>query len=168
VFWSKHAEICVVGLQASGKTSFINLLSNGQWSEEVVPTISFNMRKVKKGNVSFKIWDVAGQAKFRSTWVRYCAGADAMVFVVDSHDKASFDTARYELQALLKSPYLNGVALLVLGNKNDLDGHADVDELIQALELHSIQSRPVSCYSCSMKSQHNMEIVMQWLSERGH
>ena len=65
--------------------------------------------------------------------------------------KASFDTARYELQALLKSPYLNGVALLVvscescdskpalsqsqLGNKNDLDDHADVDELIQALQV---------------------------------
>ena len=31
-----------------------------QWSEDVVPTVAFNFRKVKKGNVTMKIWDVAG------------------------------------------------------------------------------------------------------------
>lgn len=31
-----------------------------QWSEDVVPTVAFNLRKVRKGNVTLKIWDVAG------------------------------------------------------------------------------------------------------------
>ena len=31
-----------------------------QWSEDVVPTVAFNFRKVRKGNVVLKIWDVAG------------------------------------------------------------------------------------------------------------
>lgn len=31
-----------------------------QWSEDVVPTVAFNFRKVRKGNVTMKIWDVAG------------------------------------------------------------------------------------------------------------
>ena len=31
-----------------------------QWSEDVVPTVAFNFRKVRKGNVILKIWDVAG------------------------------------------------------------------------------------------------------------
>lgn len=31
-----------------------------QWSEDVVPTVAFNFRKVRKGNVTLKIWDVAG------------------------------------------------------------------------------------------------------------
>lgn len=70
-----------------------------QWSEEVVPTVAFNFRKVRKGNVTLKIWDVAGmscsssrspisyvinatgQPKFRSMWERYCHGADAVVYV---------------------------------------------------------------------------------------
>jgi len=157
-----------VGLQASGKTSFVNVIATGQWAEDVVPTVSFSLRKFKKGNVSFKIWDVAGQPKFRSAWQRYCAGVDAVVFVVDSHDKGNFEIARNELHSLLQQPALTGVALLVLGNRNDLDDHADVNELIQALQLNTIQSRPVSCYSCSMKSQHNLNVVIQWLTERGH
>jgi len=168
LFFSKTAEISIVGLQASGKTSFVNVIGSGQWSEDVVPTVAFNYRKVRKGNITLKIWDVAGQPRYRSIWERYCNGMDAVVFVVDSMDKEKFDTARFELHQLLAQPTLNGVPLLVLGNKNDLDGHAPVNELIKALRLDKIQNRPVSCYSCSMKSQHNLDIVMQWLAGRGH
>ncbi|KAA1469833.1 Arl8a protein [Dentipellis sp. KUC8613] len=168
LFFSKTAEISVVGLQASGKTSFVNVIGSGQWSEDVVPTVAFNLRKVRKGNVTLKIWDVAGQPKFRSMWERYCNGVDAVVFVVDSTDHDKFETARFELHSLLNQPSLAGVPLLVLGNKNDLEEHAPVNELIRALELDKITGRPVSCYSCSMKSQHNLDIVMQWLAGRGH
>ncbi|OCH91241.1 P-loop containing nucleoside triphosphate hydrolase protein [Obba rivulosa] len=168
LFFSRTAEIAVVGLQASGKTSFVNVLGSGQWSEDVVPTVAFNFRKMRKGNVTLKMWDVAGQPRYRSIWERYCNGVDAVVFVVDSFDKEKFETARFELHQLLTHPSLNGVPLLVLGNKNDIDGHASIKELIKALELEKIKNRPVSCYSCSMKSQHNLDIVLQWLSGRGH
>ncbi|KIO20773.1 hypothetical protein M407DRAFT_29619 [Tulasnella calospora MUT 4182] len=63
---------------------------------------------------------------------------------------------------------LNGVPLLVLGNKNDLEGAVGVNELIKALQLESIQNRPVSCYSCSMKTQHNVDIIVEWLSSKAH
>ncbi|KAG8936248.1 hypothetical protein FRC02_003540 [Tulasnella sp. 418] len=79
IFFSKSAEISVVGLQASGKTSFVNVLGSGQWSEDVVPTIAFNLRRVRRGNITLKIWDVAGQPKFRNMWDRYCRGVDAIM-----------------------------------------------------------------------------------------
>ncbi|KAG8907288.1 hypothetical protein FRC01_007736, partial [Tulasnella sp. 417] len=142
LFWSKHAEISVVGLQASGKTSFVNILGNGEWSEEVVPTVAFNLRKVRRGNITVKVWDVAGQPKFRSMWARYCRGVDAIIFVVDSTDASKFESARFELHSLMDQ--LNGVPLLVLGNKNDLENAVGVNELIKALQLESIQNRPVS------------------------
>ena len=44
-FWTKTLEVSVVGLQASGKTSFVNVLDVGGFTEDVVPTIAFNMRK---------------------------------------------------------------------------------------------------------------------------
>ncbi|EJC98320.1 Arl8a protein [Fomitiporia mediterranea MF3/22] len=170
LFFSKNAEICVVGLQASGKTSFVNLLVQGQWAEDSIPTVAFNLRKVRKGNVTMRIWDVAGQPKFRSMWERYCKGNDAIVFVVDSADRDKFESARFELHSLLASPQLTGVPLLVLGNKCDLVDlmPAQVEELIEALQLDKIQGRTVSCYSCSMKEQHNIDIIVRWLSERGH
>ncbi|KAF8492703.1 Arl8a protein [Gautieria morchelliformis] len=168
LLFSKNAEICIVGLQASGKTSMVNVIGANQFSEEVVPTVAFNLRHVKRGGVKLKVWDVAGQPKFRSTWQRYCSGVDAVVFMVDSSEKDSFQTAAFELHSLLAQPALSGIPLLVLGNKNDIPDHATVDELIKSLELDKISSRPVSCYSCSMKSQHNLDIVLKWLAEHAH
>jgi hypothetical protein len=37
-----------------------------KWSEDVVPTVAFNFRKVRKGNVILKIWDVAGNDSYLS------------------------------------------------------------------------------------------------------
>lgn len=47
--------------------------------------------------------------------------------------REKFDAARFELYQLLNNPSLAGVPLLVLGNKNDVEGHASAKELIQAL-----------------------------------
>ena len=80
----------------------VNVLGSDQWSEDVVPTVAFNLRQVRKGNVTMKVWDVAvcslsidnqrypprrprankqGQPKFRGMWDRYCRGADAILYV---------------------------------------------------------------------------------------
>ncbi|CAO1618825.1 unnamed protein product [Jaminaea pallidilutea] len=83
-FFSKHLQIVILGLQSAGKTSLVNVISSGQFSEEMVPTVGFNMRKVQKGNVQIKMWDIGGQPRFRSMWERYCRGVSAIVFVVDS------------------------------------------------------------------------------------
>lgn len=39
------------------------------------------MRKVTKGNVTIKLWDLGGQPRFRSMWERYCRAVSAIVYV---------------------------------------------------------------------------------------
>jgi len=53
---------------------------NGQFTEDMIPTVGFNMRKVTKGNVTMKLWDIGGQPRFRSMWERYCRGVNAIVY----------------------------------------------------------------------------------------
>lgn len=38
------------------------------------------MRKVTKGNVTIKLWDLGGQPRFRSMWERYCRAVSAIVY----------------------------------------------------------------------------------------
>lgn len=57
------------------------IIQGGGYDEEVVPTIGFSMKKVTKGNVVMKLWDIGGQQRFRSMWERYCRGVDAIVYV---------------------------------------------------------------------------------------
>lgn len=74
--------------------------------------------------------------------------------------------AKEELQALISRPTLEGIPLLVLGNKSDLPEHLSVDELIEELELKSVSGREVSCYGISAKEETNLDAVLQWLIRR--
>ncbi|KAH9812716.1 ADP-ribosylation factor family-domain-containing protein [Melampsora americana] len=166
LFFSKELEITLVGLQNSGKTSLVNVLMSGQFSETMIPTVGFNMKKCTKGSVTIKLWDIGGQPRFRSMWERYCRGVSAIVFLVDSSERPAVDASRVELHSLISKPELSGIPLLVLGNKNDLDGALKVGELIESLELSKVTGREVSIYSISAKESINIDATLKWLLKR--
>ncbi|KAA1134788.1 ADP-ribosylation factor-like protein 8B [Puccinia graminis f. sp. tritici] len=56
LFFSTELEITIIGLQNSGKTSLVNVIMSGQFSDAMVPTVGFNMRKYTKGSVTIKLW----------------------------------------------------------------------------------------------------------------
>lgn len=87
-------------------------------------------------------------------------------FIVDSADKDALPVARDELHLLLEKSVLDGIPLLVLGNKSDLPDKLSVDELIDALNLKDIAHREVSCYGISAKEETNLDAVLQWLIAR--
>ncbi len=130
------------------------------------------MRQLTRGSITFKLWDISGQPRFRPTWTRYCLGVGVVVFVVDSADPTTFPVARDELHSLLKElPRVVSLCLalnklwpvltmdrspvsqpvLVLGNKTDLTPHATNSELIRALDLRQINDREVSFFAISGK-----------------
>ena len=80
-------------------------------------------------------WKSCLQPRFRSMWERYCRGVQAIVYVVDAADHDNLDSARLELAELLSKPSLQGIPLLVLGNKNDLPGALSTTDLIDRLDL---------------------------------
>eukprot|EP01094_Clydonella_sp_ATCC50884_P021726 TRINITY_DN4846_c0_g1_i1.p2 TRINITY_DN4846_c0_g1~~TRINITY_DN4846_c0_g1_i1.p2 ORF type:complete len:206 (+),score=64.52 TRINITY_DN4846_c0_g1_i1:62-619(+) len=163
LFWKQEMELTLVGLQNSGKTTLVDVISSGQFQDDMIPTVGFNMKKVSRGNVTIKLWDIGGQPRFRSMWERYCRGVNAIVYVVDAADEAKFDTARKELHDLLSKPPLAGIPLLVLGNKNDLPEALNEEGIIDKLDLKAIGGREVCCYSISAKNQVNIDITLDWL-----
>jgi ADP-ribosylation factor-like protein 8 len=166
LFFKEEMELTLVGLQYSGKTTLVNVICSGQFSEDMIPTVGFNMRKVTKGNVTMKLWDIGGQSRFRGMWERYCRGVNAIVFVVDSADLASIPAAKIELHSLLKKPQLADIPVLVLANKNDLENALTVEETIEKLDLKSISgNREICCYSISAKNYVNIDITLQWLTK---
>ena len=118
-----------------------NTLATGEFDEDTIPTNGFNYRRVRKGKVNINVWDLGGQERFRDSWEKYCRQADVIIFVVDSVDLATMDEARRNLHVLLDWPTLQGIPLLILGNKNDLDGALTEEELIEELNLRRVQNR---------------------------
>ncbi|GAA0184746.1 hypothetical protein Leryth_000474 [Lithospermum erythrorhizon] len=163
LFFKQEMELSLVGLQNAGKTSLVNVIATGGYSEDMIPTVGFNMRKVTKGNVTIKLWDLGGQRRFRTMWERYCRGVSAMVYVVDAADRDSIPITRTELHELLTKPSLNGIPLLVLGNKIDKSEAISKQALVDQLGLDSIEDREVCCYMISCKDSVNIDVVMDWL-----
>lgn len=62
LLFNKELELSILGLQNAGKTTFVNVLANNTFDEDTIPTIGFNYKKLKKGKVEFKLWDLG---KFR-------------------------------------------------------------------------------------------------------
>jgi ADP-ribosylation factor-like protein 8 len=85
---------------------------------------------------------------------------------VDAADKKAMPVAKEELHALLNKPTVEGIPLLILGNKSDLPGKLSVDDLIEALDLKKITRREISCYGISAKEETNLNAVLQWLVAR--
>lgn len=157
-------ELTILGLQNAGKSTLVNVLAGGEFSEDRKPTVGFNMRKVSKGRVTLKLWDLGGQARFRTMWERYCRGMNAVVFVIDAADESRFETARVELHDILARPALDGIPVLILANKSDLPGALrDVDEIAEVFGLRDIANHNVSVYSVSAKEKVNIDITLQWL-----
>lgn len=163
LFWKQEMEMTLVGLQCSGKTTFVTVLTSGHFQEDQIPTVGFNMRKVSKGNVVIKVWDIGGQPRFRNMWERYCRGVNCIVYMVDAADTDKLESSKTELQALLEKPQLQGIPLLVLGNKKDLPEALSQEQLVERFELNSISDREVACYSISCKDKINIDITLNWL-----
>ncbi|KVI02724.1 Small GTPase superfamily, ARF/SAR type [Cynara cardunculus var. scolymus] len=85
LFFKQEMELSLIGLQNAGKTSL-----TGGYSEDMIPTVGFNMRKVTKGNVTIKLWDLGGQPRFRT-------------------DQDNLSISKSELHDLLSKPALSGI-----------------------------------------------------------
>ncbi|KGG52161.1 hypothetical protein DI09_1p110 [Mitosporidium daphniae] len=84
LFFKQEMELTIVGIQNAGKTTLLNMITvstilNGVFNEDMIPTIGFNMRKITKGGIIIKMWDIGGQPRFRSMWERYCRNVNAIL-----------------------------------------------------------------------------------------
>ncbi|XP_020584225.1 ADP-ribosylation factor-like protein 8b isoform X1 [Phalaenopsis equestris] len=162
-FFKQEMELSLIGLQNAGKTSLVNVIATGGYSEDMIPTVGFNMKKVTKGNVTIKLWDLGGQPRFRSMWERYCRAVSAIVYVVDAADHDNLSITKGELHDLLSKPSLTGIPLLLLGNKIDKPEALSKEALTEEMDLKAITDREVSCFMISCKNTTNIDVVIEWL-----
>ena len=68
----KEANVLVVGLDNSGKTTVMNHFKPPEEKiTEIVPTVGFNVEKFTVKNLSFTAFDMSGQGRYRNLWEHY-------------------------------------------------------------------------------------------------
>ncbi|XP_041847866.1 ADP-ribosylation factor-like protein 14 [Melanotaenia boesemani] len=127
-----EVQVLLLGLDNAGKSTFLYKLKHNA-CVTTVPTIGFNVEmldaKKSRKNIAVTMWDVGGQWKMREHWKDFHQNTAAVVFVVDSSDRTRLDEARKELENTLRSEQLRGRPLILLANKQDVNGALTVTEL---------------------------------------
>lgn len=133
-------SVLILGLDNAGKTTLLEQMRHrypktGKGSmkdlrdQTSLPTVGQNMGRVPVGKVLLKLWDLGGQESLRSLWESYYDDAHAVVFVVDSTDRARIEECRDELDAIVSADVLEGTPILMLANKQDRDDCIEVEDI---------------------------------------
>uniref|UniRef100_A0A1B6EED7 RING-type E3 ubiquitin transferase n=1 Tax=Clastoptera arizonana TaxID=38151 RepID=A0A1B6EED7_9HEMI len=130
-------RVVTLGLDGSGKTSVLFKLKQNEFMA-VIPTIGFNVESVEYKNVRFNIWDIGGQPKLRPLWKHYYLNTQAVIFVIDSSDKQRLPEALSELSKLMSEKELKDAALLILANKQDVEGCESIESITEQLALYKL------------------------------
>ncbi|XP_073968878.1 E3 ubiquitin-protein ligase TRIM23-like [Rhodnius prolixus] len=160
-------RVVALGLDGAGKTSILFKLKQNEFMSCRSPTIGFNVEPIEYKNLRFNIWDIGGQPKLRPLWKHYFLNTQAVVFVVDSNDKERLPEAAVELAKLVGEKDLKEAALLILANKQDVDGCEGLEtitELLGASKLCCGHSWHLQ--ACSARTGVGLYQGLDWLSSQ--
>jgi len=170
LFGSKKFKFVILGLDNSGKTTILFRLSLNE-TVSTQPTIGCNLDTIKiytstSSPITATCWDLGGQESMRSIWNSYYANdTDAVILVIDSTDRDRLPIVRYELDKILGLESLTNAHLLLLANKQDIEGCLTPVEIVEALNLTELK-RPYHLQGTCAITGDGLQPGLQWLADQ--
>ena len=164
IFPNIQARVLMIGLDNAGKTSLRYQMKLGEFVR-TCPTLADPMDFLSYNRVDLTLWDVGGQTQARQLWQHYFENTDALIFVVDSQDRARLGEARKELETVLEDERLTGADLLVMSNKTDLPDGVSAEKLGKELGLLERCERRWQIQACSAVTGQGVREGLYWLTK---
>ncbi|XP_076239465.1 uncharacterized protein LOC143182388 [Calliopsis andreniformis] len=153
----KTIILLIVGLDNAGKTSVLNRIS-GDSDRNVLPTIGFRTVSLRYKSYVVKIYDIGGSSQIRSLWPKYYSGIHGVIYVVDASDISRLTENKVVFGELISHEHISGKPLLLLANKQDVNGAIDELDLVENLDVeHAVNTMkcPTRVEICSCASREN-------------
>ncbi|KAL8558563.1 ADP-ribosylation factor protein 1 [Nucella lapillus] len=137
-YWFQKDEffVLILGLDNAGKTTYLeqtktkfNKGYKGMNLAKVTTTVGLNIGKIDLGKTRLNFWDLGGQEELQSLWDKYYAESHAIIYVVDSSDRERIEESKAAFDKMVINSSLHGIPLLLLANKQDLEGCLSVEDV---------------------------------------
>ncbi|KIZ07327.1 hypothetical protein MNEG_0636 [Monoraphidium neglectum] len=172
-------HILVIGLDKAGKTNVVERLKTlqtdavGLEPARIVPTVGLNVARMEAFGANLVFWDLGGAPGLRAIWDKYYADSHAVLFVVDAAARDRLDEAKAAFDRALASRDLGGAPVLLLGNKQDLEGAEGLSELAERFGLTGAaaaadaraRGAPCTAQPASAHTGAGLSDGMKWLVE---
>ena len=160
----KTVSILTVGETQVGKTSLILRFIDRVFYYDTKTTIGVDF-KVKRinllnKNVLVKIWDSAGQERFKTVTRQYYKNAEGVMLIYDVTSQKSFSMIEEWFKSIIENKRKDAQVILI-GNKKDM-----VNRVISAEQGESLAKKfEIKYYETSALSGENVDKAFEELAE---
>ena len=166
-------KISLLGDPAVGKTSLIQRFVYDAFDDRYLSTIGAKITKKSQmftadkysnlgedTNLTFLVWDIAGQKAFKSVHQAYYRGSEGALIVCDITRRETLDNILEWISELYK--VVGNIPALIMINKYDLTDQISFGEQ----EINAVASQVrVPYYFSSAKTGHHVEAAFKTLGE---
>lgn len=160
-------SVLLVGDSGVGKTSILNQMIYKTYNPNEVPTlgVDFKERQLDLSNnrtIRFRIWDIAGQARFDAITSRYYAQAKCILIVYNVADLETFENVPLWRRRILEN-FIGAVVppIILVGNQ------IDCQRVVGRFEAENMAKKyGMDYFETSATTPQNCELLLEFIAER--
>ncbi|MBA7511096.1 hypothetical protein ES705_03829 [subsurface metagenome] len=163
-------KLCIFGDGGVGKTTLIQRYLTKVFDEDLRMTIgadfSIKTFEIEGKKIVVRIWDFAGEERFRVLLPSFAKGADGGIFMYDISRYTSIKNLDDWLSIFERNVRDKQIKIpiIMVGGKLDLEDKRSVEtaEAIELSNTHNLQG----IYECSSKTGVNVEDIFEFITRK--
>ena len=124
--FDRKVQLLVIGDAAVGKTSILSRFAQDKFSPQYLATLGIDFFTkdvmIDKEIIHIKIWDTAGEERYRSLTKGFFKNGEGIIIVYDVANKNSFESLKFWIDSIENNNNLENKEMpaVILGNKIDI------------------------------------------------
>lgn len=161
IYERQKSKILVFGLSGAGKRTLISDFQS-YLTESGSEGTPIDLSNFLIDDLSIVKYDISRSTDMKEFMPARVQDQDAIVFIVDSTDRAKYEDAKEALHKLANVPELKDIPLLILFNKTDLND-AEVVEISRAIAVSDLPQRDIKYLVTASLSNDEIRRAFEWL-----